>query len=198
VDNTDFDGYLQQRSSGLRKENRRFERRLRMTFQMEQVMYGDDNRLDKALADYQQVYAKSWKRPERFPQFIPELIRYGLEKRQLRVAVLYLDGKPAAAELYILFNGVATSYKGAYDEGYRKFSPSTILQFFAIRHLIEVDGVTEINLGYGDEPYKKRWLSQSRELNGVLAFNPFTITGIKLLFQSSLNRWMKYCRRRLL
>ncbi|GMQ88574.1 MAG: hypothetical protein BMS9Abin09_0002 [Gammaproteobacteria bacterium] len=183
LSHTDFEGYLRQRSSNLRKEFGRYQRRLEKNFQLEQVMYSDDTRLDKVLADYQQVYAKCWKRPERYPQFIPELFRRGLAERRLRVGMLYLDGQPVAAELYILFNGQAISYKGAYDPDYRKQSPATVLQMFAFKHLIEVDGVSEINLGYGDEPYKKRWLSQRRDLTGILAFNPRSARGLWLLFK---------------
>ncbi|MFQ5642239.1 MAG: GNAT family N-acetyltransferase [Thiogranum sp.] len=180
---TSFDAFLKQRSSGLRKEFKRYQRRMEKNFQFEPVIYSDDSQLNKVLADYQQVYARSWKRPERYPLFIPELLRHGLAENRIRVGVLYLDDRPVAAEIYILFNGQAISYKGAYDADYRKQSPATVLQMSGFKHLIEVDGVSEINLGYGDEPYKKRWLSKSRDLTGILAFNPRSARGLWLLLK---------------
>jgi CelD/BcsL family acetyltransferase involved in cellulose biosynthesis len=181
VKNTNFDSYLEQCSAGIRREYMRKGRRLAEHFKLEQVAYSDDSQLDRVLDDFQHVYAKSWKRPERFPKFIPELFRYGLAKQQLRVAILYLDGQPVATEVYILFNGQATSYKGGYDPAYKNFSPASVLRVFAVKHLIEVDGVSEIDFGYGDQPYKKNWLSQGRWLIGILAFNPHSLTGWNLL-----------------
>lgn len=202
LSNTDFDGYLKQRSSSLRRDFNRNRRRLEEKFQIEHVVYSDNTQLDKVLADYQQVYASSWKRPERYPQFIPELFRRGLAERLLRVGVIYLDGQPVTADIYILFNGQAISYKGAYDPGYKKPSPSTVLRMFTFKHLMEVDGVSEINLGYGDEPYKKKWLSQSRDLTGILAFNPRSARGLWLLLKYTGRRVVRklvyiknnYCR----
>ena len=135
------------------------------------------------LADFQQLYARSWKIPERFPQYIPELFRVGLAKGLLRVGILYLDGQPVAADTYILFNGKAIAYKGAYDTDYRKQSPMTVLMMFVFKHLIEVDGVSEINLGHSDAPYKKRWLPKSRDVTGILAFNPRSARGMWLLLK---------------
>ena len=144
-------------------------------------MYNDDSQLDRVLDDYQTVYAKSWKRPERFPMFIPELLRLGLAKGQMRVAMLYLDGQPAATEIYILYNGQATSFKGGYDPAYNKYAPATVLRIFSHKYLLEVDGVNEIDFGYGEQRYKKDWASKRRCLVGILAFNPRSLMGWKLL-----------------
>lgn len=190
VKNTDFDSYLEQRSAGIRREYARKGRRLAKHFKLKQVVYSDDSQLGRVLDDYQHIYARSWKRPERFPQFIPELFRHGLAKQRLRVAILYLDDQPVATEVYILFNGQATSYKGGYDPAYKKYSPASVLRIFTIKHLMEVDGVSEIDFGYGDQPYKKNWLSQGRWLMGVLAFNPHSLTGWKLLLAHIRRRFM--------
>lgn len=188
--NVDFDNYLKQRPADIRKETARCSRRLAEKYQVEQVVYCDDSQLQKALADYQKVHAASWKNPERFPHFIPELFRRGLGDRQLRVGILYLDGQPVATELYILFNGQATSYKGSYDTAFRKNSPASVLQLYMIKYLMEVDHVHEINLGYGDEPYKKKWLTRRRDLAGILAFNPRSVTALRLLARQ-IRRRMK-------
>ena len=190
VKDTDFDSYLKQRSTGIRREYPRKGRRLAKHFKLEQVVYSDDSQLDRVLDDFQHIYAKTWKKSERFPQFIPELLRHGLAERQLRVAILYLDGQPVATEFYTLFNGQATSYKGGYDPAYKKYSPAEVLRIFTFKHLMEVDGVSEIDFGYGDQPYKKKWLSQGRWLVGVLAFNPRSLAGWKLLAAHFFRRFL--------
>ena len=183
VSGSGFDGYQKKRSKSFRYDVKRNSRRINEKFQIKCIIYDDDSQLEKVLTEYQEVYAKSWKRPERYPQFIPELFRQGLARRFLQVAVLYLDGKPVAADIYIVFNGQAVSYKGAYDPDYKNPSVSTELMIFAFERLIEVDGVSEMNLSYGDEPYKRRWLSQRRGLIGILAFNPRSVRGLWLLFK---------------
>jgi len=50
-----------------------------------------------------------------------------------------------------------------------------------IKYLMEIDKVHEINLGYGDESYKKSWFTQCRDLTGILAFNPRSVTALRLL-----------------
>ena len=191
VSSIDFKTYLRQRSLGIRKEYARKGRRLEEKFQLDQIVYRDRGQLDKALQDYQTVYEKSWKQPERFPDYIPELFRHGLTENWLRVAVLYLDDQPVATEIHILFNGQATSYKGAYDPTYRKYSPASVLRIFVIQYLMEVDKVREMDMGYGDQPYKKSWLSRGRWLTGVVAFNPWSFTGLKQLSSYQGRKLMK-------
>ena len=46
--------------------------------------FADPSGIDAAIADYEAVYASSWKPPEAFPRFIPALIRLAAELDGLR------------------------------------------------------------------------------------------------------------------
>lgn len=47
--------------------------------------------LDSAIADYELVYAASWKVPEPYPRFLPGLIRTCARMGWLRLGLLYVE-----------------------------------------------------------------------------------------------------------
>src|SRR5207302_827569 len=81
----------------------------------------------RAIADYQTIYAASWKPPEDFPEFIPALIRLAAELGALRLGIYYIDGAPAAAQFWILWHGRAVIYKFAHDKQFDDLSLGTLL-----------------------------------------------------------------------
>lgn len=141
-----------------------------------EIVTGADG-LDRGLAAYEAIYAASWKEPEPFPDFTAGLARACAEAGSLRLGLLHVDGRPAAAQLWIVAAGQATIYKLAYDEAFKRFSVGTILTDHVLRHVIDLDGVREVDFGRGDDPYKSTWLAERRERWGVMAFNPRTARG---------------------
>jgi len=134
--------------------------------------------LDAAIDAYMKVYLSSWKRPELYQQFIPGLIRICAAMGALRLGIIYVDGEPAAAQLWIVHHGNALIYKLAYDERFGDFSVGTILSATLFQHALDVDKVTEVDYLSGDDAYKKDWMSQRRERWGILALNPRTPRGV--------------------
>jgi hypothetical protein len=134
--------------------------------------------LDAAIDAYMKVYLSSWKQPEPYPQFVPGLIRMCAAMGALRLGTIYVDGEPAAAQLWIVHEGKALIYKLAYDERFGELSVGTILSAALFRHALDVDRVTEVDYLSGDETYKKDWMSQRRERWGILALNPRTPRGL--------------------
>ncbi|MDD5297594.1 MAG: GNAT family N-acetyltransferase [Rhodocyclaceae bacterium] len=134
--------------------------------------------LDWAIKAYQEVYAKSWKRPEPYPDFIPGLCRLAAEKSWLRLAILSLGGAPVAAQLWLVKDGTASIYKLAYVEGYGKHSVGNILTCELMEYVIDTDKVSIVDYGMGDDPYKKEWMSHRRERHGLIAFNSRRPIGI--------------------
>jgi CelD/BcsL family acetyltransferase involved in cellulose biosynthesis len=95
----------------------------------------------------------------------------------LRLGLLTLDDQPLAAQIWIVKDGKASIFKLAYDGEYAKFSPGSILTKALLRHVIDIDRVTEVDYLAGDDDYKKDWMSHRRERRGIIAFNRRTLRG---------------------
>ncbi len=122
-----FPEYVSARPSELRNTWHRKRRRLERGNRLTTSFVEDDNDLDRAVADYETVYAASWKPPELFPDFVPALIRLAGKLRALRLGIYFLDGIPAAAQFWILWKGRATICKLAHDKRFDDLSLGTLL-----------------------------------------------------------------------
>lgn len=178
VNNQSFDEYFGTRSSRLSKTAKRQRRILQASGRFRFELFSDIERLDQAIADYNAVYNSSWKVPEPYPTFIPGLIRTCAEQGWLRLGIAYLDGQPAAAQLWTVVDGQASIYKMAYDGRFAKESVGTVLSSLLMEHVIEVDKVRVVDYLSGDDVYKRDWMSHRRERWGIIAFNPRTPHGL--------------------
>jgi hypothetical protein len=136
--------------------------------------------LEQFIGNYDAVQATSWKKPEPFPNFIPQLIRYAAGCGALEAGILEIDNRPAAAQFWIVWRGRATIFKLAYSKDYRDFSPGTLLTMHMVRHVLEKHTLAEINFGRGDDDYKKLWVSERRERWGIEAANLRTLRGLAI------------------
>lgn len=137
-----------------------------------------DDALERAISDFVSVYSKSWKQPEPFPHFIPELCRRSATAGHLRLGVIHVGGQPMAAQLWLVMKGKAHIVKLAYDQSFDKASVGSVLTAELMKFVIDVDHVNEIDYLIGDDPYKQSWMTARRERWGVVAFNPFTMRGL--------------------
>jgi CelD/BcsL family acetyltransferase involved in cellulose biosynthesis len=153
-------------------------RRLEKTGRCEIVILTAETGLDKALDDYERVYNSSWKIQEAAPQFIRGLARTSARNGSLRLGLIYIGGEPAAAQLWIVQEGVASIYKIAYDERFAKLSVGTALTAKLMQHVIDVDKVRIVDYLSGEDDYKKNWMSHRREFWGIVAFNPRSLRGL--------------------
>lgn len=186
----DWKEYLQSREGKLRNTIRRMKAKLTAQGGVLELITNGSH-LERGLAAYQQVYASSWKKPEPYPNFIPELIRTCAANNWLRLGVAWLNGIPIAAQIWIVANRKADIYKLAYDESYKCYAPGTLLTAMLMEHAIEKDRVTEVDYLIGDDSYKESWMSHRRERFGIMAYNPRTINGLFGLGQELLGRALK-------
>ena len=173
-----FADYVAARPSELRNTWRRKRRRVDRSNRLSKEFFADAARIDQAIADYQTIYAASWKPAESFPGFIPALMRLAAELGALRLGIYYIDGVPAAAQFWILWHGRAVIYKLAHDKRLDDLSLGTLLTMEMIERVLADDRPREITLGRGDDPYKKLWLPKRRERWGINAANPRTWRGL--------------------
>lgn len=180
TDRLSFADYLAQRPSQLRSTWRRKRRAVEAAGGLTAAFVADSAGLDAAIADYETVYAASWKPPEPFPRFIPELIKTAARLGALRLGIYYLDSVPAAAQFWIVWNGRAVIYKLAHDHRFQALSLGTLLTMDMIERAMRQDRPSEINLGRGDDAYKRLWLPKRRERWGITASNPRSLRGLRL------------------
>ena len=141
-----------------------------------EVITGGDP-LEPAIAAFDRLYRARWNKSEPFPEFIPGLIRLYAGKGQLRLGMAYLGENAVAAQIWLVSHGRASIYKLAYDTNHAHLSVGSILTNHLMQHVIEVDGVREVDFLIGDEPYKQDWMSHRRERWGIVAYNPGTWRG---------------------
>jgi CelD/BcsL family acetyltransferase involved in cellulose biosynthesis len=178
VNGRSFAEYSQSLPSVLKNTLSRKRKKLEKTGRAKIEIVTGGQGLDAAIDAYTKVYLSSWKQPEPFPEFVPGLIRRCAAMGALRLGLVYVDGEPAAAQLWIVHHGNALIYKLAYDERFADLSVGTILSAALFEHALDVDRVAEVDYLSGDDAYKKDWMSQRRERWGILALNPRTPRGL--------------------
>ena len=137
----------------------------------------DPTDVDRAVAAYAQVYAHSWKQPEPVTGFMHGLASTCAQLGWLRLGLVWLDGEPIAAQLWIVSHGRAAIYKLAYDERFKNLSAGTVLTAHLMEHVIDQDKVCEVDYLVGDDPYKRQWMTHRRERIGLVAFDKTTFRG---------------------
>ncbi len=186
----DWQAYLKSRTGTLRSTIKRMDKKFTAhggTIQLKT----DRTQLEQTLREFTAVYAKSWKIPEPFTEFIPGLAKTFATKDSLRMAVAYLDGQPVASQLWIVNGNKASIFKLAYDENLKAFSPGTLVTAALMQHVIEIDQVTEVDYLTGDDDYKKTWMSDRRERWGLIAYNPKNWLGIVELIREITGRMLR-------
>lgn len=168
----DWESYWQARPSRLRSTVRRAQRRAPTDTRI--VSQFDDHRW----ADYKEVFGRSWKPAEGSWQFLEHLARQEGKAGTLRLGLGYRDGRPVAAQLWLVENGTATIHKLAHDQACDSFSPGSQLSAAMFRHVLTHDRPERIDFGTGDEPYKADWVGERQPLYTLEAVDPTTAVGL--------------------
>lgn len=173
-----FEKYLAQRPAALVNTYRRKEKKLGKLDGVRFALCRDPVDAGDAIAAYERVYANSWKQPEPYPHFMPELIRTAAGMGALRLGVVWIGDTPVAAQVWLTWQGRSTIFKLAHDHRFDALSVGSVLTMWMMRHALESDHVCEVDFGVGDDAYKRIWLAQRRERRGLLALNPRTPKGL--------------------
>ena len=157
-----FEQYFAGRPTWLRNTIARKGRKLQREHECEIRLY-TAKELEPALTDYGAVYKASWKGGERFSDFVPALVHTTAAAGWLRLGILYIDGQPAAAQIWFVVHGKASIFRLVYDERWQRYSPGSILTSHLMEHVIDQDRVRSIDFLTGDERYKQDWMSERKE-----------------------------------
>ena len=172
-----FDIYWAARDRQLQETVRRKRRQLERTGALSFSFARTPSELQAALSDYAGIYGRSWKGAEPHPMFVPCMVENMGAAGSVRMGVASINGRVAAAQIWLIGPGQATIFKLAHDEAFRQHSPGTLLTHALLRQISEVEGINAIDFGRGDDFYKRRWLTHRRERIGIVAANPFSLSG---------------------
>jgi hypothetical protein len=162
VQGQSFEEYMAERPARLRHTISRKKRKLERE-------HGYDIRLftggevPQAMSDYHAVYRASWKANEQYVGFLDGMVAGFSRPGWSRLAVLYVNGQPVAAQLWFVLHGKASIFRLAYDEAWKPYSPGSILTAFLMEYVIDIDKVDEIDFLTGNDAYKQDWMSERRE-----------------------------------
>ncbi|BAK67223.1 CelD-like protein [Sphingobium sp. SYK-6] len=160
-----FDAYWAARPGSLRSTFRRKARQ-------RPVVVDIHHRLDEGLwSIFESVFAASWKPEGDDFAFLRAFAQAEAEGGRLRLGVAWLDGAPAAVELWTVEQGCAYIHKLAFDERFADASPGTQLSHAMFRQAIDLDHATRIDFGTGDNGYKAAWMPETVPMWQIDAFD---------------------------
>ncbi len=177
-----FDEYFAERSSNHRYNVRRRQRNLEKAGSLEINIHtgdGSPEELRQGIDDYILGTVESWQSPASMAsRHMLNLIRLAAREGCLRLGVLKLDGRPVAGQFWLVSGGVAHCMRLAYHEDYKKLAPGVVLTSHMLAHVLDEDHVKKVDFGLGEEDYKEKWMKNSRDYLGFMAFNPRTPRGL--------------------
>ncbi|WP_072673546.1 GNAT family N-acetyltransferase [Erythrobacter sanguineus] len=113
-------------------------------------------------AEYEAIYAASWKPAEDQPAMLRAFARREGEAGRLRLGVARADGATIAAQCWTVENAIAYIHKLAHLESHTALSAGTTLSAALFQHVIDIDKVDLIDFGTGDQSYKADWMEDVR------------------------------------
>ncbi|WP_379487574.1 GNAT family N-acetyltransferase [Novosphingobium soli] len=153
-----------------------------------------------AWADYEEIYAQSWKPQEGAPAFLRAFAEAEGAAGRLRLGIAHKSGEPdgpaIAAQLWTVESGTAYIHKLAHREADTALSPGSVLTAALMRHVIEQDGVEEVDFGTGDDGYKRDWMEASRPRYRLQMVRPLAPRNWGMLARAALRSLAAAAKRR--
>jgi Acetyltransferase (GNAT) domain len=156
---------------------------LRSTVKRKAAKHGVDTRIfttfdGKAWADYEAIYAASWKPEEGSMEFLRDMALTESVAGTLRIGIATIEGEAVAAQLWTVENGHAIIHKLAHLESAKDQSPGSVLTAALFEHVIDRDNTRLVDFGTGDDRYKADWMDNRAPLHTVQLFNPRRPAGL--------------------
>jgi len=190
VQGQSYEDYMSARPAKLRNTISRKKRKLERE-------HGYDIRLftgvdvPQAMSDYYAVYTASWKANEQYAGFVDDMVVGFSRQGWSRLAILYIKGQPAAAQLWFVLHGKASIFRLSYDKAWRQYSLGSILTSYLMEYVIDIDKVKEIDFLTGNDAYKQDWMSDRRERFALSCVKSVKPAGWYEQFVESLKRLLK-------
>jgi hypothetical protein len=187
VQGQSFAEYLAGRPARLRSTIARKRRKLDREHGYQIRLFTGDA-VPQAMPDYYAVYTASWKANEQYEDFMDGMVAGFSRAGWSRLAILYVEDRPVAAQLWYVLHGKANIFRLAYDKAWKAYSPGTLLTSFLIEYVIDTDKVEEIDFLTGNDAYKQDWMSERRERFALSCVNSARPAGRLGRLAASLKR----------
>jgi CelD/BcsL family acetyltransferase involved in cellulose biosynthesis len=159
---------------GVRRQARRLAREYGETLTIE--LFRDRDQLDRLFADAEQVTAKTYQwqlgvafRDTPLQRSLTEL---AMDRGWFRAYVLYLEGRPVAFWHGLGYAGIFRTGVPAYDPSLANLNLGTYLLMRLIADLCADESIGELDYGFGDAEYKRRFGDERWDEDDVLIFAP--------------------------
>jgi len=157
-----YQEYLSARPARLRNTIARKKRKLDREHGYRIKLYTGDDAVS-AMPDYYAAYDSSWKAKEQYVSFLNAMVERFSKRDWSRLAILYVNEQPVAAQLWFVAHKKASIFRLAYNQDWKRYSPGSILTGYLMEYVIDIDKVDEVDFLTGNDAYKQDWMSERRQ-----------------------------------
>ena len=130
----------------------------------------------------------------RLEAFHRDFSRLALDRGWLRLYVLRLDDRPAAAFYGFSYGGRFLFYQSGFDPAFAAQSVGLVTMALTVRAALE-EGAREYDLLHGHEPYKFLWARRTRVLERVELYPPSMSFALRRRLRSSAGQAKRHAMR---
>ena len=185
-----FKDYMEARPPKVRNTIARKQRKLEREHNYEIRLHTESD-VQQGMADFNTVYKASWKATEPFGNVIEGFTNNFSKQAWTRLAILYIEGQPVAAQLWFVVHKKASIFKLAYDENWKQYSLGSILTKYLMEIVIDTDKVEEIDYLTGNDRYKQDWMSDRRQRWRLVCKHEHKPKIRKNKFTALIKSWLK-------
>jgi len=186
----DFDEYYQSLSKKFRQNNGRALRALGKLGPVEFEELRSGPPLERDLGEALEIEASAWQgnnstailQDASESHFYRQVAANAAASNQLRLYFIKCGDKRVAFDCCLLYRGVVSGLKNAYDQDYAKYSPGTLLRIWLLEQLAQENVPFTYDMLGTAAPWKLRWTDQVAQLQELVVF-PRTLHG-RLAFES--------------
>ena len=169
--NLTWESFLQQLGPNIRKNVNRYLRIIPKSFEMRVECAKSPDEGSAALEHLMELHRRRWATSgasEAFQtpavvEFHREFVRLAAERGWLRILLLWLNGRAAAALYALRYGPTFYFYQSGFDPEFSKHSVGVATMGLSIQTAI-TEGALEYDFLHGDEEYKFHWASATRDL----------------------------------
>ena len=194
VQGQSYEDYMAARPAKLRNTISRKMRKLEREHGYDIRLFTGDE-APQAMSDYYTIYRNSWKANEQSVDFLDDTVAGFSSAGWTRLAILYIKGQPAAAQLWFVHHGKANIFRLVYDEAWKQYSTGSILTRYLMEYVLDTDKVDEIDFLTGNDAYKQDWMSERKERFVVGCVKSVMPTNRVERFFEALKRFLKIVKR---